>query len=33
VSLDEELAAVASGRGAFKPIRGEYGSGKTFFGR
>jgi len=32
-TLDEELAAVASGRGAFKAIRGEYGSGKTFFGR
>jgi len=32
-TLDEELDAVASGRGAFKAIRGEYGSGKTFFGR
>lgn len=32
-TLDEELAAVASGRGTFKAIRGEYGSGKTFFGR
>ncbi|MBN8502409.1 MAG: DUF2791 family P-loop domain-containing protein [Sphingomonadales bacterium] len=29
-TLDEELAAVASGRGTFKAIRGEYGSGKTF---
>ena len=32
-TLDEELDAVAAGRGAFKAIRGEYGSGKTFFGR
>ncbi|MER2540415.1 MAG: BREX system ATP-binding domain-containing protein, partial [Azonexus sp.] len=33
-TLDQELDAVASGgRGAFKAIRGEYGSGKTFFGR
>ena len=32
-TLDEELEAVAAGRGAFKAIRGEYGSGKTFFGR
>jgi hypothetical protein len=32
-TLDQELAAVASGRGGFKAVRGEYGTGKTFFGR
>src|SRR3954469_15955711 len=32
-SLDEGLDGVARGRGAFKAVRGEYGSGKTFFGR
>jgi hypothetical protein len=32
-TFDQELDAVAVGRGAFKAIRGEYGSGKTFFGR
>lgn len=32
-TLDEELASVASGRGGFKAVRGEYGTGKTFFGR
>lgn len=32
-ALDEELAGVASGRAGFKAVRGEYGSGKTFFGR
>src|SRR5689334_17619009 len=32
-TVDMELAAVASGRGAFKAVRGEYGSGKTFFAR
>ena len=32
-TLDEELSAVSAGRGAFKAVRGEYGSGKTFFGR
>lgn len=32
-TLDAELEAVALGRGAFKAVRGEYGSGKTFFGR
>ena len=32
-TLDEELAAVAGGRGGFKAVRGEYGTGKTFFGR
>jgi hypothetical protein len=31
--LDADLAAVASGGGGFKAVRGEYGSGKTFFGR
>ena len=32
-ALDDELAAVAAGGGAFKAVRGEYGSGKTFFVR
>jgi len=32
-TLDEELTAVSSGRGGFKAVRGEYGTGKTFFGR
>ena len=32
-TLDEELATVASGRGGFKAVRGEYDTGKTFFGR
>jgi hypothetical protein len=32
-ALDEELDAVARGTGAFKALRGEYGSGKTFFAR
>ena len=32
-AVDADLAAVASGRGGFKAMRGEYGSGKTFFGR
>jgi hypothetical protein len=32
-ALDEELAAAANGRAGFKAVRGEYGSGKTFFGR
>lgn len=32
-TFDEELAAVAAGRGGFKAVRGEYGTGKTFFGR
>src|SRR6266403_3110115 len=32
-TLDEELTVVASGRGGFKAVRGEYGTGKTFFGR
>lgn len=32
-SLDADLAAVARGLGGFKAVRGEYGSGKTFFAR
>ncbi|MEZ4400068.1 MAG: BREX system ATP-binding protein BrxD [Kofleriaceae bacterium] len=32
-AIDEELDAVAAGRGRFKAIRGDYGSGKTFFAR
>jgi hypothetical protein len=32
-TLDDELTVVASGRGGFKAVRGEYGTGKTFFGR
>jgi hypothetical protein len=32
-AIDADLAAVALGRGGFKAIRGEYGSGKTFFAR
>ncbi|MCA1680814.1 MAG: DUF2791 family P-loop domain-containing protein, partial [Actinobacteria bacterium] len=32
-TLEEELAEVAGGSGHFKAIRGEYGSGKTFFAR
>src|SRR5688572_11492191 len=32
-ALDAELAAVERGAGAFKAVRGEYGSGKTFFAR
>lgn len=32
-TLDEELATIATGRGGFKAVRGEYGTGKTFFGR
>jgi len=32
-ALDEELRAVAGGGAGFKAIRGEYGSGKTFFAR
>ena len=32
-TLTEELSSVASGRGGFKAVRGEYGTGKTFFGR
>ncbi|MFG2989926.1 BREX system ATP-binding protein BrxD [Streptomyces sp. NPDC048257] len=32
-ALDTELEAVASGSSVFKAVRGEYGSGKTFFTR
>lgn len=32
-TLDEELSVVAGGQGGFKAVRGEYGTGKTFFGR
>lgn len=32
-AIDLDLGAVASGRGGFKAVRGEYGSGKTFFAR
>lgn len=32
-ALDEELTTVASGGAVFKAVRGEYGSGKTFFSR
>ena len=32
-AIDEELDAVAAGGAVFKAVRGEYGSGKTFFSR
>ncbi len=32
-ALDDELESVASGGSIFKAVRGEYGSGKTFFSR
>ncbi len=32
-AIDEELDAVAAGAGKFKAVRGEYGTGKTFFSR
>jgi hypothetical protein len=32
-ALNEELKSTAAGSGAFKAVRGEYGSGKTFFAR
>jgi hypothetical protein len=32
-AVDDDLARVAGGGGAFKAVRGEYGSGKTFFAR
>lgn len=32
-ALDEELSTVAAGGAVFKAVRGEYGSGKTFFAR
>ena len=31
--IDEELAAAAAGGAGFKAIRGDYGTGKTFFSR
>ncbi|MEZ4444905.1 MAG: BREX system ATP-binding protein BrxD [Polyangiaceae bacterium] len=31
--LDQELDTVAAGAGKFKAVRGEYGTGKTFFSR
>lgn len=32
-AIEDELDAVRTGRACFKAVRGEYGSGKTFFGR
>ncbi|WP_165984581.1 BREX system ATP-binding protein BrxD [Streptomyces sp. YIM 98790] len=32
-ALDDDLATVARGGSAFRAVRGEYGSGKTFFAR
>src|SRR5271166_5630947 len=32
-AFDSDLSAIAGGRGAFKAVRGEYGSGKTFMAR
>jgi hypothetical protein len=32
-AVDEELESLATGSGRFKAIRGEYGTGKTFFAR
>lgn len=32
-ALDEELDRAAQGHGVFKAVRGEYGTGKTFFAR
>ncbi len=32
-AIDEELERVALGQGVFKAIRGDYGTGKTFFSR
>ncbi len=31
--IDDELASVRQGTGLLKAVRGEYGSGKTFFAR
>jgi hypothetical protein len=31
--IDEELEMAAAGKGRFKAVRGEYGTGKTFFAR
>src|SRR5215208_6102712 len=33
VALDQELGTAERGSGVFKALRGEYGSGKTFFAR
>jgi len=32
-AVDDELEGVSAGRGHFKAVRGEYGTGKTFFSR
>lgn len=32
-AIDDELLAVAAGNGRFKAVRGDYGTGKTFFAR
>lgn len=32
-AIDGELASAATGNGVFKAVRGEYGTGKTFFAR
>lgn len=32
-TVTEELETIRTGRGQFKAVRGEYGCGKTFFGR
>lgn len=32
-AIDEELGRAATGSGVFKAVRGEYGTGKTFFAR
>ncbi|HEX9619111.1 MAG TPA: BREX system ATP-binding domain-containing protein, partial [Polyangiaceae bacterium] len=32
-AIDDELASAAAGHGRFKAVRGEYGTGKTFFSR
>jgi type II secretory pathway predicted ATPase ExeA len=32
-AVDQELVAAAIGQGAFKAVRGDYGTGKTFFAR
>ena len=32
-AIDEELEGARAGRGKFKAVRGEYGTGKTFFAR
>src|SRR5688572_23046992 len=33
VAIDEGLKKAARGQGEFKAVRGEYGTGKTFFSR